>query len=151
MKYAKEVTVGVVLGITAPVYSSAALADRLQQLKEAAKQCSIAALNAYALATCETSEAIITAAIAKCRPEWNAVEAALEAGMEMDAYEGFKRAVRMGTEVSTGSEAGDKAMIYSKLLNIASDIAENKFRADAATAVFDARVASPNKVCLAPK
>src|ERR1700720_1415067 len=148
MRYAKAITVSVVLGITAPVNPSAALADQhqLQQLKDAARQCSIVALNAYALATCETSEAIITAAIAKCRPQWNDVEAVLAAAMNGDAYETFKVAVRKGVEVSTGSEAEDKAMIRIKLLNIASDTAENQFRADSATAVFDARVASPNKV-----
>jgi hypothetical protein len=129
---------------------SVSVAD-LRQLQVAAQQCSMAALNAYALATTETSEAIITAAIAKCRPEWNAVVDSLLPTLEPGSYEAFKNAVRKGTEVSTGSEAMDRARLHFKAIDTANNIVERQFRGDAATAVFDARVAASNKGCGTPK
>ena len=132
--------------------ASIALADDWRTLAKDAESCSVDALKAYAIATCETAEAIMTAAIAKCRQRWSDAVAAAVAEREADPK--FRRdmakthenAVKFGQEKPSTDPAFDAAMEHIKMLNIFDDEFTRMFKSDHAIDVFDERVEHP-QVC----
>jgi hypothetical protein len=126
------------------VTTTATLGAETDDLLREADQCSTAALKAYALSTCETSEAILNAAFAKCRSQWNALVSEMVKQQEADpALQAQLEEARRKS-----SSRNPAWLDHLKSLDEMDDIEEGAFRAHHQTDVFDFRVASPNKLCL---
>jgi hypothetical protein len=134
--------------------SSAVETDEGTRLLQEADKCSAEALKTYALATCETSEAIIEAALAKCQSHWEDAfgEIARKEEADPDHHAGMKQwhraRVRLGLEEPNADNPANNRAIE---LDGARKAFENVFKYQHATDVFDLRAASPNKPCISPK
>jgi hypothetical protein len=133
---------------------SAVEQDEVNRLLGEADKCSADALKAYALATCETSEAIINAALAKCHSHWEEAFAAVARQEEVDPdhQAGMKQwhraRVRQGLEEPKADNPANNRAIE---VDGARKAFEGVFKIQHATDVFDVRVASPSKTCISPK
>jgi hypothetical protein len=120
---------------------------------EAATQCTASTIRAYALATCETSEAVIAAAITKCGSQWETAASAMvdaaNAGPSFrgDITERHRNARRLGLEKPTSNNAFDEFLEKQKMIDTYRGTIVGFFRARHETDAFDARVAGPAIQC----
>ena len=123
-------------------------------LVEAATQCTASTIRAYALATCETSEAVLAAAIAKCGEQWSTAASAMvdaanaDPAFRRDMAESHRNARRLGPERPTsGNNAFDVFVEKQKTIDTYRATIVGFFRAQHETDAFDARVAGPAIQC----
>jgi hypothetical protein len=123
-------------------------------LVEAATQCTASTIRAYALATCETSEAVIAAAIAKCGSQWETAASAMvdaanaDPSFRRDIAESHRNARRLGLEKPTSNNnAFDEFLEKQKMIDTYRGTIVGFFRARHETDAFDARVAGPAIQC----